>query len=526
MMHTTTQEAPVVRRFTVLVVDDDPSIRSVLADALALLGIRAVQSSDAGEALRLLLEDPPDLVLTDLMMPGMDGHEFLTLARSHAPGIPLVLVTGHDLSDAHLEAMGEGISAFLRKPVGLPDLQSLLARLLPSAEGSEVRSSPKTKSPRPGNGCAPAGGEGQDDPGCGGLHPALLRKTTQLSLLAQFGARLHEVSPGGRNGRRAGLGATGGIRPLVERSLDIALRALLGDWAVLALAEGEGVQTVATRGLPVPRVPLDLIVPHVRSGTGMRAWHGTISDVSVIAAPLAVQGSGVGFLCVTRSAGAPGFSWADRELLEAFAAETAVSLENTCLWRQLEGAFQDTVTSLIVTLEARDEYTEGHSLRVAEYAAGIASCQRLPHGLAEQIRTASLLHDLGKVGVRDSVLAKPGGLSVAEWDAMRQHPILGWKILEPLGFLAEEAQVVRHHHEHLDGTGYPDGLKGEAIPLGARIIAVGDAFDAMTTRRPYRPARPWREAASELRRCAGTQFDPSAVTGFEEWLAVAHPGKV
>jgi hypothetical protein len=362
------------------------------------------------------------------------------------------------------------------------------------------------------------------DPGT--LHPALLRKTTQLSLLAHFGARLHELSPGGRHGRRAGPGTSGGIRPLVERSLDIVLRALLGEWAVLALAEGEEVQSVATRGLPAPRVSLDRIVPHVRRAAGMLAWHGSISDVPAIAAPLAVQDSGVGFLCVTRPPGAPGFSWADRELLEAFAAETAVSLENICLWRQLERAFQDTVTSLIVTLEARDEYTEGHSLRVAEYAAGIVSCQRLPHDIAEQIRTASLLHDLGKVGVRDNVLAKPGGLSGSEWDAMRQHPILGWKILEPLGFLAEEARVIRHHHEHLDGTGYPDGLRGEAIPLGARIIAVGDAFDAMTTRRPYRPARPWAEAMAELRRCAGTQFDPGAVTAFGAWLAAAHPEKI
>ena len=183
------------------------------------------------------------------------------------------------------------------------------------------------------------------------------------------------------------------------------------------------------------------------------------------------------------------------------------------------------MTSLIVTLEARDEYTEGHSLRVADYAAGIVACQHLPHGVAEQIRTASLLHDLGKVGVRDSVLAKPGGLNVSEWDAMRQHPILGWKILEPLGFLADEARVVRHHHEHLDGTGYPDGLMGEAIPLGARIIAVADAFDAMTTRRPYRPARPRQEAVAKLRRCAKTQFDPSAVAGFEEWLAARHQGR-
>ena len=162
--------------------------------------------------------------------------------------------------------------------------------------------------------------------------------------------------------------------------------------------------------------------------------------------------------------------------------------------------------------------TEGHSLRVTEFATGIARIRGLPPAAHEQIRTASLLHDLGKVGVPDAILRKDGHLTSEEWATMRQHPALGAKILQPLGFLSAEARGVRHHHERYDGCGYPDGLAGEAIPLPARIIAVADAFDAITTARPYRPPRPSREAFADLLRCAGTQFDPAVLDAFHAWL--------
>jgi len=223
-------------------------------------------------------------------------------------------------------------------------------------------------------------------------------------------------------------------------------------------------------------------------------------------------------MCVGRPPGARGFTWADRELLAAFSEQTAVTLENASLGRQLEQAFQETVTSLIVALEARDKYTEGHSLRVADYASGVALVQQLPPAVHQQVRTASLLHDVGKVGVRDAILEKPARLNPAEWAVIREHPVLGWRILGHLGFLAPEAKAVRHHHEHFDGRGYPDGLAREGIPLAARIIAVADAFDAMTTPRPYRAPRSVRDALTELQRTAGSQFDPTMVESFRAWL--------
>jgi putative nucleotidyltransferase with HDIG domain len=212
----------------------------------------------------------------------------------------------------------------------------------------------------------------------------------------------------------------------------------------------------------------------------------------------------------------------DAELLAAFAAQTAVALENASLGRQLEQAFQASVASLIVTLEAKHKYTEGHSMRVAEYAQGISVTLGLSVLAHEQVRTAALLHDLGKVGIRDEVLDKPGDLTAAEWAAMREHPQLGARILGSLGFLTEEARIVRHHHERLDGSGYPDGLTGEAIPLAARIIGVADAFDAMRSARSYRRELSETAAIDELRRGAGTQFDPDAVEAFCAWRA-AHP---
>jgi putative nucleotidyltransferase with HDIG domain len=230
----------------------------------------------------------------------------------------------------------------------------------------------------------------------------------------------------------------------------------------------------------------------------------------------------VGLVCVARDAAEPPFPWSAAELLQAFSAHTAGALENACLGQQLARAFQETVTALIAALEARHKYTEGHSLRVARYARGTAALLGLPEAACEQIHTAALLHDLGKVGVRDAILDKPGKLTDEEWHAMRQHPSLGARILQPLGFLEEESRFVRAHHERLDGRGYPDGLTGARIPLGARIIAVADAFDAMCSARSYRPAAPARTALGELAGGTGSQFDAEVVRAFCAWFA-SHP---
>jgi HD-GYP domain-containing protein (c-di-GMP phosphodiesterase class II) len=177
--------------------------------------------------------------------------------------------------------------------------------------------------------------------------------------------------------------------------------------------------------------------------------------------------------------------------------------------------FRDTLRAVADAVEAKDAYTRAHSRRVARYAAALASELRMGSRAAKEIRFGGLLHDVGKIGVPDTVLRKTGPLGEREWRRVRRHPIIGEHILGPL--LRAHPRIlaaVRWHHERFDGSGFPDGLRGEEIPFEARIVAVVDAYDAMTTERPYRGALPMRSAVRELRRGSGTQFDPWCVAAF------------
>jgi putative nucleotidyltransferase with HDIG domain len=175
---------------------------------------------------------------------------------------------------------------------------------------------------------------------------------------------------------------------------------------------------------------------------------------------------------------------------------------------ELKRSFLDTLQVLARALSARDPYTQGHTLRTARYAVAIAREMKADAAALAAIEQAGLLHDLGKIGTPDAVLRKEGPLTAPEQNEMRRHPIIGGKILEGVAFLADAADLVRHHHEHYDGSGYPEGLSGADIPLGARILAVADALDAMTTDRPYHKAMVLSEAVREVERSAGKQFDP------------------
>ena len=167
-------------------------------------------------------------------------------------------------------------------------------------------------------------------------------------------------------------------------------------------------------------------------------------------------------------------------------------------------------------IDAKDHYTRDHSRAVSRLAVQIAREMALPEMLIEEVRLGGIVHDIGKIGVPEAVLNKPGRLTAEEYDLMKTHAVLGAKILEPLKVRAIEhiRRMVRHHHEMVDGTGYPDRLKGESIPLGARIITVADCFDTMTTDREYKRGRTFDEAMEELYRCSGTQFDPDIVKAF------------
>jgi putative nucleotidyltransferase with HDIG domain len=182
--------------------------------------------------------------------------------------------------------------------------------------------------------------------------------------------------------------------------------------------------------------------------------------------------------------------------------------------RERVGASNDVVASLVAALTAKDPSTRDHTERCSWYAADLAAELNLDAADVEVLRLASLLHDIGKLAVPGEVLGKPGPLEEHEWEHMREHPVTGMHMLSEIDSIAAAVPAIAHHHERFDGTGYPDGLAGEEIPLASRVLMVTDAFDAMTSDRPYRKAMPVEDALLELQRNAGTQFDPHIVETF------------
>jgi HD-GYP domain-containing protein (c-di-GMP phosphodiesterase class II) len=183
----------------------------------------------------------------------------------------------------------------------------------------------------------------------------------------------------------------------------------------------------------------------------------------------------------------------------------AIDLRKT--YRRLQEATFQSLLGLANALEAKDPYTRGHSERVATLARRLALAAGVAPRAAGTIAQAGLLHDIGKIAIPESVLHKPGALSEEEWAVMRRHPLIGAQIVAPLEFFAEGVVILRHHHERYDGSGYPDGLRGDLIPLGARIVAVADVFDALTSTRPYRGPLSPAEAARRIEEQAGLTLD-------------------
>lgn len=232
--------------------------------------------------------------------------------------------------------------------------------------------------------------------------------------------------------------------------------------------------------------------------------------LSLLSVPLLDEGEPIGILNVYTKK-VHSFRKEEVELLSHFASQATIAISNAQLHQRLHEAYLGSIKALAVAIDARDKYTFGHSEEVVKYARAIAKAMHLPRERIEILEHACWLHDIGKIGLPDSILNKPGKLSDEEWVKIKAHPVLGGEILNPLESLKEIVPLVRQHHERCDGKGYPDGLKEEEIPLEARIIAVADAYGAMTSERPYRLAYSPAKAKRELKKHAGHQFDSQVV---------------
>lgn len=234
---------------------------------------------------------------------------------------------------------------------------------------------------------------------------------------------------------------------------------------------------------------------------------------SLMCVPLKIKNEVIGVINVSSSVPTD-YTAGDLQLLSMLAFHAAAAIQNARLYNNLKEAMLTTIHSLVTTIGKRDAYTWGHTMRVKEYSMVIAKEMGLSKEETERLQLAAALHDIGKIGIRDSVLLKDGRLSDDEFTVIKQHTIYGEEIIQPIKCLRFIIPGIRQHHERYDGTGYPDRLKGEQIDLIARIIAVADSFDAMTTDRPYRRVFSHARALDELRVNAGTQFDPEVVQAF------------
>jgi putative nucleotidyltransferase with HDIG domain/PAS domain S-box-containing protein len=324
------------------------------------------------------------------------------------------------------------------------------------------------------------------------------------------------------------------IDEVLNGILDMLEEVVPYDSASLLLISAEGIRTVAARyapdHLPADTPPGLIESQHIRELIDKR--HPVIiPDTHVdprwivvpeldyigcwMGVPLIVHNQVIGILNLDKAQ--PKFYTVRlAEIASAYANQAAVAVENARLYAELESAYLQTVLALARAMDARDSYTAGHSQRLRDLSISVAEGIGMQPDQVLDIQWAALLHDIGKIGVPDEILRKPGPLSPGEWEVMKQHPLIGAEIIAPVSKLEKVVPIVRHHQEKWDGSGYPDGLAGEQIPLSARVLAVVDAYTAITDDRVYRPARSHAEAVQELRRCAGTQFDPWIVRLFLE----------
>ena len=322
---------------------------------------------------------------------------------------------------------------------------------------------------------------------------------------------------------------------ILETAARMVGRLIPCERATVSLADKDKGGFVYAAGFGVESIPKGTVVPFKDTSvtqvieTGRPQYENNLKDakdllplekrlldegfLSHIRTPLVVKGETIGVLSVGAKRPSA-FTPESLETLERLVSQIGVALENARLIADLEGLFLGTVRSLSFAIDAKSPWTKGHSDRVTKYALAIGREVRLDEKTLKELEVAGFLHDIGKLGTYEAILDKAGKLTGEELNIIRQHPGKGAEILSPIKQLKDIIPAIKYHHEFYDGKGYPEGLKGEAIPFMARILAVADSADAMGADRPYRTGRPMDAIIAELKRCSGTQFDPKVVDGF------------
>jgi putative nucleotidyltransferase with HDIG domain len=303
---------------------------------------------------------------------------------------------------------------------------------------------------------------------------------------------------------------TAAVLFLDAEGVKLSTKNFRGDWnAVREFVKDEGVlwKTIASRK------------PAAFCKLAETEHHSSFPQLkSLMVCPLVGKKKLIGILLVADKVAEEEFYSHDLKLLNAITAQAGLAIENAFLYGELEALLIGAIRSLVKALEATSFWTAGHTERVTEYAVGIGGHIGLEREMLERLKICALLHDIGKIGTPKEILNKKGSLGVEEWKEIRRHPELGADILVELTQFKDVVMGVKYHHEYWDGSGGIYGLRGEDIPLMARILSVADAFDAMTSDRPYKQMKSREGAVEEIVRCSGAQFDPKVVSAFLEWV--------
>jgi len=354
------------------------------------------------------------------------------------------------------------------------------------------------------------------------LYAEMEKKVGQLYTLMELATILNSALQQKQVLQRAMEAATrlmgaevGSLLILEEETQELVFEVALGEKGEkvkqIRLKPGEGIAGwVAQTGEP-------LLVPDVSRDPRHYRKADEISQFvtkNMVCVPVKAKEKVIGVLQAINKLHDLPFAKEDLDLFSALANQVAIAIENARLYEELEDTFLSTAEALAEAIEKRDPYTGGHTRRVREYSLAIAKHLPLSPQEKKSLHLAAILHDVGKIGVRDAILRKKGRLTEKEFAAMKEHPRVGAEIMAHIRQLRDVLPGIRSHQERTDGRGYPDGLRNGDIPMVARVIAVADAFDAMTTDRPYRRRRAEEEAVEEIRRCIGCQFDEAVTQAF------------
>jgi response regulator RpfG family c-di-GMP phosphodiesterase len=485
----------------ILVVDDEKVIRDILADFLKEEGYAVTTVEDGAAAVEELHRSSYNLVISDLKMPKMGGLELVQKITEESLPVLTVIMTGFGTVETAIEAMKRGAYDYILKPFKVEEVVHIVQRGLDRQR----------------------------------LQHENIRLKDALSIY-----RISEA-----------IATSLSVDTVLDLVLDATLEAVDADVVSLLLEdpqrEGrftERMRKVSERigtDMHAPMLKLDEVLPVFRDDRPLLV-HGSRANqfleqtpaplsrqlVSFCSIPLKLKGRIVGMLNVYSYTRGAKFSEGQRKMLYVLGSRAAVSIENARLYENLvdsnkdltaanvslEENFKQTIIGFAHALEESDRYTRGHSERVALYARLIAIGLRLSEPDIATVVKVGLMHDVGKIGVRNDKLNKPGKLTPEELAMFRSHPAKGKRILEPIPFMRDIVPGCYCHHEAWDGSGYPQGLMSDHIPLIGRIVAVADAYDAMTSDRAYRKALPHEVACGELERCSGVQFDPEIVPVF------------